>query len=62
MTDVPLSSLLLKIIAIEATNKVSSIKIPNVQCTKTMGREKTRNALFIDNFPDSRLIYDTNDE
>ena len=46
----------MRIMAKQATNKVSTIKLPNGQYTQT-GRE-TLNELFRVHFPDSKLIND----
>jgi hypothetical protein len=54
ISDVPGSARLMKIMAKQATNKVSTIKPPNGQYTGT-GRE-TLSELFREHFPDSKLI------
>jgi hypothetical protein len=50
----------MKIMAKQATNKVSTIKLPNGQCTQT-GKE-TLKELFGVHFPDSKLIDDSYDD
>jgi hypothetical protein len=54
ITDAPGSARLMKIMAKEATNRVSTIKLPDGQCTQT-GRE-TLEGLFRVHFPESVLI------
>jgi hypothetical protein len=54
INDAPGSARLMMIMAKQATNKVSTIKLPNGQYTET-GRE-TLSELFRVHFPDSKLI------
>jgi hypothetical protein len=56
---VPGGARLVKIMAKQATNKVSAIKLPNGQHTQT-GKE-TLKELFRVHFPDSKLIDDSGD-
>jgi hypothetical protein len=54
ITDVPSSARLTKIMAQQATNRVSTIELPDGQCTQTGG--ETLRELFRVHFPDSTLI------
>jgi hypothetical protein len=56
INDVPGSARLMKIMSKQATNKVSTIRLPNRQYTQT-GKE-TLSELFRVHFPDSLLIDD----
>jgi hypothetical protein len=49
----------MKIMAKQATTRVSTVKLPDGQCTQT-GRE-TLEELFTVHFPESTLIDDSND-
>jgi hypothetical protein len=59
ITDVPGGAGLMKIISKHATNKVSTIKLPNGQHTET-GKEALKEP-FRFHFPDSKLIDDWDD-
>jgi hypothetical protein len=59
VADVPGSARLMKIMAKQATNRVSTIKLPDGQCTQT-GKE-TLEELFRVHFPESVLIDDSID-
>jgi hypothetical protein len=59
IADVPGSARLMKIMAKQATNRVSTIKPPDGQCTQT-GKE-TLEELFRVHFPESVLIDDSTD-
>jgi hypothetical protein len=56
---VPGSARLMKIMAQQATNRVSSIKLPDNQYTKS--GKRTLKELFRVHFPDSKLIEDSDD-
>jgi hypothetical protein len=59
MNDVPGDARLVKIVAKKATDKVSTIKLPNGQHTQT-GKETLKEMLRV-HFPDSKLIGDSDD-
>jgi hypothetical protein len=54
ISDIPGGARLMKIMAKQATNKISTIKLPNCQHTQT-GKE-TLKEVFRVHFPDSKLI------
>jgi hypothetical protein len=60
INDVPGSARLMKIMAKQASNKVSTMKLSNGQYTQT-GKE-TLKELFTVHFPDSKLIGDSYDD
>jgi hypothetical protein len=59
INDVPGSARLMKVMAKQATNKVSAIKLPDGKHNQT-GKE-TLKKLFRVHFPDSKLIDDDSD-
>jgi hypothetical protein len=58
ITDASGSARLIGIIAKQVTNRVSTIKLPDGQCTQ-IGREILKE-LFRDHFPQSKLTGDSN--
>jgi hypothetical protein len=60
INDVPGSARLIRSLAKQATNRVSTVELPNGQQTET-GKE-TLKELFRVHFPDTRLIDDSHDD
>jgi hypothetical protein len=57
MNDVPGSIIHMKIMAKQATNRVSTVNLPDGQCTQT--GKGTLEKLFIIHIPNSKLIEDS---